>query len=430
MGGSKPDDRPQIQDIPSIRELLAQAKTMQQLKRAVPLFKPLLKLLRVDVAAMETALAGADDLAERARTLAMLPDRFNHIFADRGWIVYDALNLDVAFAAVEKAETGDVDGAEADLIAHYDEATVNFNLTLFNGVQAFRSRLPLAHKAHADYVAGRYHACVPVVLALLDGMINELGGHGFFAQGVDLQAWDSVAGHSKGLAALAKILGASRTKTTIEPIAIPYRNGILHGMDLGYDNHAVAAKVWAALFAARDWAVKKERKETEAPEPTPRASLRGLLGQIADTEDSKKRLAAWQPRDLVPGSDIPECGTPDAYGDDTPERKIAEFLSFWRSQNYGHMARCVAHFHTKNPKKLPHDLRVHYDGARLQDFQLTAVTDQGAGLVFITIRLIVAQGGEEIVWERRFGLINEDALGNAAPRGKPRSGWAISTPFV
>lgn len=219
-------DQSQIQDIPSIRELLAQAKTMQHLKRAVPIFRPILKLLRVDGGAMEAILVGADDLAARAHALAQLPDRFNRIFAERGWIVYDALNLDVAFAAVEKAEAGNVDGAEADLVTYYDEATINFNLMMFNGVRAFRSRLPLARKALADYVAGRYHACVPVVLALLDGMVNELGGHGFFAQGVDLRAWDSVAGHSKGLAALAKILGASRTKTTTEPMAIPCRNGI------------------------------------------------------------------------------------------------------------------------------------------------------------------------------------------------------------
>ncbi|MDQ6905201.1 MAG: hypothetical protein M3176_00085 [Chloroflexota bacterium] len=403
---------------------------MQQVKRAVPFFKPLLKLLRVDVAAMEVALAGTDDLAERARALATLPDRFNRIFAERGWIVYDALNLDAAFAAVEKAEAGDVDGAEADLVTYYDEATINFNLMMFNGVRAFRSRLPLARKALADYVAGRYHACVPVVLALLDGMVNELGGHGFFAQGVDLQAWDSVAGHSKGLAALAKILGASRTKTTTEPMAIPCRNGILHGMDLGYDNQMVAAKAWAALFAARDWAVKKERKETEVPEPPPRASLRELFGQIVDNEDSKKRLAAWQPRGLVPGRDIPASGPPDVYGAGTPERKLAEFLSFWRNRNYGHMAQCAAHFHTDNPKKLPHDLRAHYDEARLTDYQIAAVNEQGSGLVFITTRLVIAQGAEEVVWERRFGLVNEDAHGNPAPRDKPGSGWTISTPFV
>lgn len=430
MGLDDQGREPQIQDIPRIRELLAQAKTMQQLKRAVPFFKSLLKLLRVDVAEMEAALAGADDLAKQARALATLPDRFNHIFADRGWIVYNALNLNVALAAVEKAEAGDVGEAEADLVAYYDEPTIDFNLTLFNGVQAFRLRLPLARKALADYVAGRYHACVPVVLALLDGMVNELGGHSFFREGVDLRAWDSVAGHSKGLAVLSKIMGASRTLTTTEPIAIPYRNGILHGMDLGYDNAMVAAKVWAALFATRDWAVKKERKEIEAPEPTPKQSLKDLFRQLSDTEDSKKRLSAWQPRVLVVGEDIPASSGPDAYGEGTPERELARYLSYWRAGNFGGMAQCVAHDYQDNPKKLPHDLRVHYGGARLNDYVLIDLTEQGAALTFIATRLVMEQDGEEVTWERRFGVINEGADGNPVPRGKPSSGWAISTPFV
>ena len=33
---------------------------------------------------------------------------------------------------------------------------------------------------------------IPVVLALLDGMVNDLGYHGFFSGNVDLTAWDSI----------------------------------------------------------------------------------------------------------------------------------------------------------------------------------------------------------------------------------------------
>lgn len=420
----------EIRDIPSLREPLQQINMIRHLRHAMPVLKPFLRVLRVDVAAMDTAFARADELSGKAEGLTAIPDRFNSLFAERGWIMYDALNIDVAFAAVAKAEAGDIDGAEADLVTHYDEGIIDFNLTMFNGVRVFRSRLPLARKALADYVAGRYHACVPVVLALLDGMVNELGGRGFFTEGVDLHAWDSVAGHSKGLAVLSKVMGVSRTVTTTDPIAIPYRNGILHGMDLGYDNAMVAAKVWAALFATRDWAVKKERKEIEAPEPSPKPSLKDLFRQISDIEDAEKRLSAWQPRVLMVGEDIPASGEPEVYGEDTPERELARYLSYWRMGNFGGMAQCVAHDHRDNPKKLPHDLRVHYDGARLKDFVMIDLTEQGAALTFIATRLVIERDGEAAIWERRFGVINEDADGNPVPRGKPGSGWAISTPFV
>ena len=60
------------------------------------------------------------------------------------------------------------------------------------GVEDYRPRYDLAEKAKEDYLAGRYHACVPVVLTIIDGIVNDIEQKGFFAQGVDLTAWDSI----------------------------------------------------------------------------------------------------------------------------------------------------------------------------------------------------------------------------------------------
>ena len=75
---------------------------------------------------------------------------------------------------------------------------------------------------------------------------------------------------------LAKILGNGRKKTTTEALSLPYRNGILHGRDLGYDNKMVAAKSWAALFAVREWAYKVEQKEVNAPPEQPAPTWRDI----------------------------------------------------------------------------------------------------------------------------------------------------------
>ena len=48
--------------------------------------------------------------------MTLLPDRFNDAFGDCGWIISEAMNFEVAAACVVKAESGDVDGAEPDLI--------------------------------------------------------------------------------------------------------------------------------------------------------------------------------------------------------------------------------------------------------------------------------------------------------------------------
>ena len=48
--------------------------------------------------------------------------------------------------------------------------------------------------------------------------------------------------------------------TRAEEIQIPYRHGIVHGMDLGYNNKYVAAKCWVAALP-RDWALKVAKDE-------------------------------------------------------------------------------------------------------------------------------------------------------------------------
>ena len=193
-------EEPLIRDIPTIKKNLELVRGMKSLKAIMPLLKPALRLLGLNVEEVSDALSQVPELERMAEELAAVPDRFNDLFAERGWIIYDMMNVEIAKAAIAKAEGGDIDGAEADLVDYYNAETVEWNLQTMYGVRAFHPRMPLAQKALTDYREGRYHACVPVVLALLDGMVSELHEkrRGFFAEEVDLQAWDSIAAHSKG----------------------------------------------------------------------------------------------------------------------------------------------------------------------------------------------------------------------------------------
>jgi hypothetical protein len=231
-----------IQDIPRIKSLVEQVRLVKIFKQAFPFLKPVLKLLGISTEQIDVALAEVNILEKKVAMLATLPDHFNRLFAPRGWIAYDLLNVDLAQAAVEKAEAGDIDGAEIDLVEYYNEENIRWHLQRMQAVKAFRPRFPLVEKALDDYLQGRYHASVPVVLIQLDGLVNDFGNSGFFSEGTDLEAWDSIAAHSTGLEALAKVLGKTRRKVTTDPLSLPYRHGILHGRDLGYDNKMVAAK--------------------------------------------------------------------------------------------------------------------------------------------------------------------------------------------
>lgn len=270
---------PLIRDIPQFRKLLEQTKNIAALKRAMPFLRPLLLLFGINVRTMDEALAKVDEISRQVEELAQLPDRFNAQFAHRGWITYEDMDLTVAKSALAKVEAGDIEGAEAELVDYYSAENVRWRLRRMGAVEAFRPRMRLAELALEDYAAERYHACIPVVLALLDGMVNAANERrrGFFSEEVALTAWDSISAHERGLGELVKILQKGRYKTNTEPITIPFRNGILHGMDLAYDNKVVAAKCWAALFATRQWAAQAERGQLDAPPEGPPTSWPGLI---------------------------------------------------------------------------------------------------------------------------------------------------------
>lgn len=417
----------QIRDIPSIKGALDDVEGIKKFKKAVSALHPLLKLLDVDIVTMDETLEEIDSLEKSMIQMASLPDRFNNLFATRGWIIYGYMNFDVAKTAVEKAEAGDIDGAEADLVEYYSADTVRWKLQTMRGVKAFRPRMRLAELALTDYQEERYHACIPVVLALLDGLVNELhkNHRGFFAEGVDLTAWDSMAAHSKGLNVLAGILKQGRKTTRTEEIAIPYRHGIMHGMDLGYANKMVAAKTWAALFATRDWALKVEKGELTSPPEKHRMNWRETFRQFKENRDDKSRLAAWQPRAIQPGMDIPETGGANMYGQGTPERKLAEFLSYWKERNYGYMARCVPIDIAYSAKELPAQMRKSYGSKHLKAFRFISISDDAAAVTEIKTALLLEEDGTESDMPQIFRMIYLDTDGNPATRERPGGTWTV-----
>ncbi len=419
---------PRISDIPSIKKVLEEVKSLKSVKAAMPLLRPFLKLLGGNIGELDNAFAKVEEMERIAAELSTIPDRFNDFFAARGWILYDMLNFEVAKAAVQKAEAGDIDSGEHELVEYYDEKTINTHIALMMGVKAFRPRIPLARKVLIDYVEERYHASVPVVLALLDGMVNDLGGHGFFAQGVDLEAWDSIAAHSKGLAVLSKVLGEGRYKTTTYQIVLPYRNGILHGMDLGYDNKLVAAKAWAALFATRDWALKVEQGKVKPPpqEPKKEKTWDEIITQLRDIANDQAVLNSWAPRSIQPGVDIPASGPPADYGQGTPEQKLVAFLTFWQARNYGHMAKCVPFMDKKySGNRLPLEIRQYYEHKRLKTFELLELIDHSFNITNIKAQLVYEHGGTDIETVTEFRMVKEDSDGKFAMPSNSNSEWTI-----
>lgn len=419
--------KPSIRDIPQFRKLIGEANNIAALKRAMPFLRPLLRLFGINVHTLDEALVEVGELSRQVEELAQFPDRFNDQFAQRGWIAYEDMNLTVTKSVLAKAEAGDIEGAEAELVEYYNAENVRWMLRRMCAVEAFRPRMRLAELALEDYVAKRYHACIPVVLAILDGMVNVANERrrGFFSEEVALTAWDSISAHERGLGDLAKILQKGRYKTTTEPITIPFRNGILHGMDLAYDNKVVAAKCWAALFATRHWAAQAERGQLEAPPDEPPASWRDMLHALSENAENKKRLEGWQARQVAVGHEIPPSGPPEAYAEGSPERKLAEYLTLWSKRNYGYMAKCLSPKLGPPPNKAPAQLRDAFKPKVLCSWEFKSINDIAAAVTEIGTLLVYEEADQRNERSFTFRLMNEDSSGGAAVRGKPGTGWVV-----
>lgn len=406
-----------IRDIPSLKKLSEDVEAIKQVKALTPLLTD-----GEDTEALQRALSAID--IPSVEKFMTLPERFNAYFVERAWIAYEDLDHRVVVAAVDHADAGDLEAAEHLLIEHYDEARLRYYLKHLKYLRTFKPRMRLLYLALEDYLAGRYHACIPVVLAQLDGAVADLCGRSFFAEGVNLNAWDSISAHDEGLAALAKVLSEKRGKTRDEPISIPHRNGIVHGRDLGYDSQIVAVKAWAALFAVQNLATKIEQGRREPPpEATPLTAEEEQAQQEA-LRVEKERVFEWQSFASIVGEDIPEEGPPEAYPEGTPEQTVVTFLRAWAKQKYGPMAQCLVERQRTSINETAGQLRSEYESKLLRAFKLVSVTNSTPVGSTIVAACEVTAFEVRGTWEITFQLLYESP-GLTHFHGEPGGTWGI-----
>ncbi len=146
-------------------------------------------------------------------------------------------------------------------MAYFDQKGVRQQVKWFSRVRTAAPRMRLLELAEADYAAERYHACIPVALEQIDGLLADLGVPDVFSRGhaKALVREGSMTAHPEVLPVLFSQLNRQRASTSTEPISLPERHAIAHGRAIAYDNRVVAAKTRALLGAIRDFAEREER---------------------------------------------------------------------------------------------------------------------------------------------------------------------------
>src|SRR5258708_3064566 len=173
--------------------------------------------------------------------------------------------------------------------------------------------------------------------------------------------------------------------TITEPVEELYRNGIMHGTVLNFDNIIVATKAWNMLFAVMDWATAKTKAETPKP---PGKTLKEVIRQIIENDKDKKLVEAWSPYVLRKG----DAG----FEEDPAFVACTDYLEAWNNKNYGKMSKYLSSMIASSyGNAMPKIVREDYAAYVLEKFDVLALNHTGAALCEIEVKIKVADKEEQ-----------------------------------
>lgn len=245
------------------------------------------------------------DLEARIDEMADVVDSFYERLGSRHWVFNDWMNLKEIEQLLDSSPAPDE--AERLLIQLYrDEETGKRHLLRLRGVPGIRERHHMVVRAREDYDAGRFDACTLLLIAVMDGFVNDFEAsrrHGLAARDADeMVAWDSVAGHELGLTNALKPFLKTIKKRKDEEVFEVHRHGIVHGSVVNFNNVVVATKAWNLLFAVVDWSVATTKRAAEESKP-PAPTLKETFKSIAEYGRRKRAREEFTPWTVNRGSD-------------------------------------------------------------------------------------------------------------------------------
>lgn len=373
--------------------------------------------------------------------LSTLPDRYNEIFSSHGWIAFESLSLTLMKEAIEIAEKKGFEEAEQEVLNYYkDESLVKLLSSRLYKIPEFKKRKNIYEVAIERHFQGDYISSVPLFLMIMDGFVNDIENTGFFAEGTDLKAWDSIAAHDSGLSNIVKILSQSRKRTTTEPIEQPYRNGILHGRDLNYAHEKISVKAMYILFALGDWALANKRmKEGKSVEeyqpPSLEESLNSFIDVVSRAEENnkfKKQLDNWEKRSNIIGADIPISGATEKYTEGSPERAMVEFIQYVNKENYGKISQLLNIKPEKfSFKVVAGEIREKLANIKINKFEFEEVNDIAAAVTEIVLKIDFCINNRiQHVSKEHFRWVSVNSSGDIIPRGADDQSWKVEDLFT
>ncbi|MES0000723.1 hypothetical protein NKJ90_18220 [Mesorhizobium sp. M0051] len=208
--------------------------TLQQFEA----LKPLAKLIGFFNSDLRKQFQDLDAQVESVKVMLANRDRFAEIYSPLGWVNYDRMSVDAA----AKALAAEVNEGEAILTAyHLDPDNLCF-LGYRYHTSHYASWGELYERAVERTAVEDYLSAIPLILIVIDGICTTMTAKHPFSGGADAPVFDSQTSGSGGLSEGLALFGSTRRKLDSSSITLPFRHGIVHGLNPNFGHSLVAAK--------------------------------------------------------------------------------------------------------------------------------------------------------------------------------------------
>ncbi len=351
-------------------------------------------------------------IKEELQRIISIVDRFYELLGEHNWIFSNVLNLNKAEEIIN-AQT--IEEAEQKIVSYLKENDVlSVEIRKLNRFQDMRPRMDLLLNARKDFLEGRYYSVVLVLIAVMDGFVNDIekirrrGLHARCSE--EMYQDDCVAAMLAGLPSVQKVFTKAVKKRNDEPVFDIYRNGIMHGMVTNFDNEIIAAKAWLMLFGVCDWAdgILNTSNDSTQEEMTIEEALKKMLEMGERNRLAQEYLDSWNSHNV--NLDDPACEE-----DKVLLLACESFLNAWKDKNYGKLSRYFPNYSKQPIGQMAKTARLEYSRYPIADFEIKSVEREAPAVAYLN----AAVCAENLIWGVRLRWVRLNNGGFASADCEP-----------
>ncbi len=361
----------------------------------------------------------------------MLNDRdlFAHTFTPLGWVNYDRMSAPAMAGALD----GTVEEGEALLTAHHlDANSLRFMSYMFLKPR-YEPWQAIYERAIERIAAKDYLSTVPLLLIIIDGICTSKTGKHPFSGGADAPVFDTQTCGPGGIQEGFVVLGATRRRLSMDAITVPFRHGILHGLNPNFGYATVAAKTVNLLQATIDYFDRRQNEEERLAKATREQApveWSELARQLSSNAETRKALDSWKPRISVSNQLVASSEMPFTLLEGSAEGKAAEYMQLLVARNYGRLAQLTVDYPNRPIAYRAGRLRAELNELKVTNWTIVGIEDQTPALTRVLVDLKVKVGNAATSHSKWMRLMYADENFEAVVQGLPGGSWTVMPDLV